>query len=928
MYLDIEALGAAKAEQSVVNCGCMACQGKAFGNRDGNYDIPATIAGIVPGTVPATIKVDSDATLGGTLTADGQGVFSLTLVAGQTYSFALRGAGEDPLADPLLALFSGTGSLISFDDDGGVGITSLLTFTATTSGTYFVTAQSFDPADDGDYTLDIWVQRPTDQVPDTFAGAVEIELGTTFGHIETSQDTDTYKIYLEAGKVYLFDLAGGTDYRTNPNAVPSGELDTILALYDAGGNLVTFNDDLSFPTDLSSGLIFVPEESGYYYLDTLAYPNQTGGYTLDVREVDPSQFDPLDSINWANANNVEFVDVNGVPTAYVYFGDSDENFGQTGDDGGPMVTIDWNDFEKQQVMLALREFERVLGVKYEITEDVNQATFRLLKTESEQYGAYFFPQGPAFGDDQGVGVFNVLSGGWSFDQQQSLLQGGYSFAVILHEFGHAHGLAHPHDNGGGSEVLLGVTSATGTLGLYDLNQGVYSTMSYNDAWQLNPAGPTPFTAAGLDNGWSGTLGAFDIAVLQARYGVNPYNTGNNVYELRDVNELGTFYTTIIDTSGVDEIRYSGALDAQIDLTAATLDYSPTGGGVVSFVDGIWGGYTIANGVVIENASGGSGNDVLLGNASANTLNGNGGDDLLIGRGGADVLNGGAGFDTISYVDAESGVRVTVGNSGAGSSSDGDRFTGIERVIGSAFADTLSGGNGDDVLEGGAGNDRVDGGNANDRLFGGAGDDTIDGGNGTDRLAGDAGNDRLDGGNDNDALAGGSGNDRLDGGNGRDTIDGGEGDDTIDGGNDNDSMWGGSGNDRIEAGNGNDTLVGGTGADSLYGGNGNDTLWGGEGDDRLEGGNGSDTFLFAPGGGTDTIVNFDRGDRIDLTAFTGIGRSNVTISADRIFIENGDNDVTILLSGGDRVTEAALIFATSGSASTISLITPPPELLAA
>ncbi|WP_156455687.1 hypothetical protein, partial [Sphingomonas sp. CCH18-H6] len=68
MYLDIEALGAAKAEQSVVNCGCMACQGKAFGNRDGNYDIPATIAGIVPGTVPATIKVDSDATLGGTLT--------------------------------------------------------------------------------------------------------------------------------------------------------------------------------------------------------------------------------------------------------------------------------------------------------------------------------------------------------------------------------------------------------------------------------------------------------------------------------------------------------------------------------------------------------------------------------------------------------------------------------------------------------------------------------------------------------------------------------------------------------------------------------------------------------------------------------------------------------------------------------------------
>ena len=74
--------------------------------------------------------------------------------------------------------------------------------------------------------------------------------------------------------------------------------------------------------------------------------------------------------------------------------------------------------------------------------------------------------------------------------------------------------------------------------------------------------------------------------------------------------------------------------------AATLDYSPTGGGVVSFVDGVWGGYTIANGVVIENATGGSGDDVLLGNSAANVLTGNAGNDTLMGRGGNDTLNGG------------------------------------------------------------------------------------------------------------------------------------------------------------------------------------------------------------------------------------------------------------------------------------------------
>jgi Ca2+-binding RTX toxin-like protein len=62
---------------------------------------------------------------------------------------------------------------------------------------------------------------------------------------------------------------------------------------------------------------------------------------------------------------------------------------------------------------------------------------------------------------------------------------------------------------------------------------------------------------------------------------------------------------------------------------------------------VWGGYTIAGGVVIENATGGSGDDVLLGNSSANTLTGNDGDDALLGRGGNDILRGGAGVDTIT-----------------------------------------------------------------------------------------------------------------------------------------------------------------------------------------------------------------------------------------------------------------------------------------
>ena len=52
--------------------------------------------------------------------------------------------------------------------------------------------------------------------------------------------------------------------------------------------------------------------------------------------------------------------------------------------------------------------------------------FRLLTTRSDLYGAYAYPQDPAFGTQQGILVFNTESGGWDYDQQQSLEQGDFA----------------------------------------------------------------------------------------------------------------------------------------------------------------------------------------------------------------------------------------------------------------------------------------------------------------------------------------------------------------------------------------------------------------------------------------------------------------------------------------------------------------------
>ena len=162
-----------------------------------------------------------------------------------------------------------------------------------------------------------------------------------------------------------------------------------------------------------------------------------------------------------------------------------------------------------------------------------------------------------------------------------------------------------------------------------------------------------------------------------------------------------------------------------------------------------GGYSIANGSVIENATGGDKADTLIGNEHDNVLTGNKGADALYGGHGNDTLNGGDGndalvagrgnnvldggadFDTASYknyYDPSIGVPITQGISfsitgsqatvtkplngaiagPAGASVETDSIQNVERFEGSDRDDvfTVENLSGNMYISGGAGNDTL------------------------------------------------------------------------------------------------------------------------------------------------------------------------------------------------------------------------------
>ena len=110
-------------------------------------------------------------------------------------------------------------------------------------------------------------------------------------------------------------------------------------------------------------------------------------------------------------------------------------------------------------------------------------------------------------------------------------------------------------------------------------------------------------------------------------------------------------TTARDTGRPSTIRAALTLIAYNGVESASINLNPGTFSALSERINFNGGsskatVTIGPGVLIENARGGSGNDVLTGNSAANNLDGRSGNDTLYGGNGRDYMIGGAGNDRL------------------------------------------------------------------------------------------------------------------------------------------------------------------------------------------------------------------------------------------------------------------------------------------
>ena len=362
----------------------------------------------------------------------------------------------------------------------------------------------------------------------------------------------------------------------------------------------------------------------------------------------------------------------------------------------------WTTVQQQAASNALQAWGNVTGVNFQYISTASAGAYTNSGADIAMFQTGSALLGGAYGAVNGMPTthgtyglaYSIATAGITTNEgdllinqaldfgNSAILPGGNGWNTLVHELGHAIGLSHP-----------GLTYPTainyGWVGLgpgviTDANSMLYTNMSYNAAlwtagvgvgvtspgnsvptgyggyWQApDYAGSNALYPLTTDTGQPTTAMAFDMLAASYVYGANmAYHAGNTTYTLT----ANTTLQTLWDPSGTDTLDASAITEAVIlDLTPMAQNLSAAwfnGANINATSNTLLGGAYILpknltagnfQATIIENALGGSGNDLIIGNSSSN---------ILVGYAGNDSLTGGAGADYFTFASLSGTDTVT------------------------------------------------------------------------------------------------------------------------------------------------------------------------------------------------------------------------------------------------------------------------------
>ena len=583
--------------------------------------------------------------------------------------------------------------------------------------------------------------------------------GTATGDLETAGDHDWFAITLTAGQAVTITVNGITLD------------DPYLYIRDSAGVLLFENDDISSGVNLDSRFAFNPGYSGTYYIDVGAFDDAAmGTYQVSVQLYTPPPLATMDQIAaqlvsgyWegdahrfnvtqggtltvnisvlnpteqmlARAALTAWADIIGVQFQEVS-GDAQITFDNSEDPEGPIAATEpvWAGgiMSSARIQISsswLTNFGSALN-SYGFETYVHEIGHALGLGHAGNYNFEArYPYDALFLND--ATPLSVMS---YFDQQQNTYfnfsRGGFDVTPM------------------GADILamqslygLSTTTRTGdTVYGYNSNAGD----RYNASLYTNVA----YTI--FDNGGRDTLdfsgSPFNQQInLNAETFSQVVGGNNNLYIARGIvieNAIGGAGDDTITQNAADNVLSGGPGRDVISYATATagvtvnLSYTAQqdtiGAGrdtLNNFEELVGSNFndTLTGSAFSQAIHGGNGNDLLFsltvaGSNQQQSFYGDAGDDWLVAGWGDDWFSGGDGFDTVDYGNAIGGITAGIGiaNNNTGASGFDTIGSDIERIIGSAFNDTLSAIFGGIEVYGGAGDDVLSG----TKLYGGTGNDT-------------------------------------------------------------------------------------------------------------------------------------------------------------------------------------------------------------